>query len=208
MFARLAPGSFGSSVWVANSTAIPQLLQLSIPIGTSGSHVPVMTESDGQFRILTRPVIFTEKVPALGTLGDIGLYDFSHNVVGLRADFSLAKSSHLGSASDTRIPAGSSEWTVSRSEASRSRRTTATRSLRSWCFKRGHSETRGDGTPFLRFWREIGIGAPDLRLHRAQLRAFTEADWLELRDDYGATEEMILKLRRLAADVTDDRTCG
>jgi hypothetical protein len=45
-------------------------------------------------------------------------------------------------------------------------------------------DNNGDGIPFLRFWREIGIGAPSLRIHRAQLRAFTEADWRELRDDY------------------------
>jgi len=51
--------------------------------------------------VLTRPVIFTEKVAALGTVGDIGLYNFSQYVVGLRADISLAKSAHLGFTSDT-----------------------------------------------------------------------------------------------------------
>ena len=61
------------------------------------------------------------------------------------------------------------------------------------------------GTPFLRFWREIGLGAPSLRLHRAQLLAFTEADWRELRDDYGVTEAMIDELRHLGADLADDR---
>ena len=68
----------------------------------------------------------------------------------------------------------------------------------------GTSGDRGS-TPFLRFWRDIMGQAPDLRLHRAQLRAFTEADWRELRDDYEASEAMIRELRRLAADVTDDR---
>ena len=36
-------------------------------------------------------------------------------------------------------------------------------------------------------------------------RAFMEADWRELRDNFDATEAMILELRHLAADVTDDR---
>ena len=73
MFARLTPGSYASSVWVANTTCIPQLLQLSMAIGTVGSHIPV--ESGGQFTMLTRAVVLTEKTPALGAVGDIGLYD-------------------------------------------------------------------------------------------------------------------------------------
>lgn len=101
MFSRLHPSSYANSVWVVNSTAIPQLLQLSLPIGTAGSAVPVMSESNGKFTILTRPVEFTEKVPSLGTVGDIGLYDFSQYVIGMRAEFQLAKSTHVGFASDT-----------------------------------------------------------------------------------------------------------
>ena len=58
--------------------------------------MPVLTESNGQFRILTRPVIFSEKVRPLGSRGDIGLYDFSQYVIGVRADASLDKSQHIG----------------------------------------------------------------------------------------------------------------
>jgi HK97 family phage major capsid protein len=43
-----------------------------------------MTESNGQFSILTRPVIFTEKTETLGNKGDLMLCDFSQYVVGLR----------------------------------------------------------------------------------------------------------------------------
>ena len=97
MFARLHPASVSKAVWVANSTTIPQLLQLSLAVGTGGSHIPVMTEgSDGQFRMLTRPVLFTEKVPALGAEGDILLADFSQYVVGMRAEVVLEKSMHVG----------------------------------------------------------------------------------------------------------------
>jgi HK97 family phage major capsid protein len=100
MLARLHPGSFANSVWVANPTTIPQLLQMSISVGTAGSFIPVLSESGGKYTLLTRPVVFTEKVPVLGTVGDIGLYDFTQYVVGLRADFSLAKSAHVGFTSD------------------------------------------------------------------------------------------------------------
>jgi HK97 family phage major capsid protein len=100
MFARLHPESFPNAVWACSSTTIPYLLQLSIPIGTGGSHVPVLTESGGKFRMLTLPCVFSEKLPTLGTVGDIGLYDFTQYVVGLRADFSLAKSQHIFFQSD------------------------------------------------------------------------------------------------------------
>lgn len=101
MFARMAPASVPNSVWVANSTTIPQLAALTVTIGTGGSHIPVMTESNGRFTILTRPVIFTEKVPALGTVGDIGLYDFSQYAIGMRKEISLDRSQHAGFTRDT-----------------------------------------------------------------------------------------------------------
>ncbi|MBI2834767.1 MAG: phage major capsid protein [Acidobacteria bacterium] len=99
MFARQANKQ--NSIWVANSTAIPQLAALSIAIGTGGSHIPVLTGRDGSFEILTRPVVFTEKVPALGSVGDIGLYDFSQYAIGLRQDMSLDRSAHAGFTRDT-----------------------------------------------------------------------------------------------------------
>jgi HK97 family phage major capsid protein len=101
MFARLAPASIPNAVWVCNSTAIPQLLQLSHPVGTGGSAIPAMSESNGTWRLLTRPVVFTEKVPTLGQKGDIFLADFQQYAIGMRADFSLAKSQHIGFASDS-----------------------------------------------------------------------------------------------------------
>jgi HK97 family phage major capsid protein len=101
MFSRLHPSSVGRAVWVANVATIPQLLQLSLPIGTSGAHIPVMTQTDAGFTILTRPVVFTEKLPTLGDLGDIMLCDFSQYVVGLRAEVILETSKHLGFSRDT-----------------------------------------------------------------------------------------------------------
>jgi len=101
MFARVAPNCIKNSVWVCNPTAIPQLLQLVIVSGTGGSHIPVLQESGGKFTILTRPVLFTEKVPAVGTEGDISLIDFSGYAVGLRKEISLEKSMHIGWQSDS-----------------------------------------------------------------------------------------------------------
>ena len=95
MLARLHPACFARSVWLCSSTAIPQLLTLVIPTILSGQAVPVLTESGDGFRILTRPVIFTEKVPAVGDEGDISLVDLSQYVVGMRKEVSVERSMHV-----------------------------------------------------------------------------------------------------------------
>ncbi|MCO5384432.1 MAG: phage major capsid protein [Desulfitobacterium hafniense] len=96
MFARIAPQCLSNSVWVVNLTAIPWLLTLSLAVGTGGSAVPVMSESNGVFKILSRPVIFTEKVPSVGTKGDISLVDWSQYAIGLRKEVLLDKSNAPG----------------------------------------------------------------------------------------------------------------
>ena len=95
MLGRLHPACFNNSVWICQVSAIPQLLQLSMAVGTGGSAVPVMTESDGTFRILTRPVIFTEKTEKVGDRGDIILADLSQYVVGLRGEMRFDQSIHV-----------------------------------------------------------------------------------------------------------------
>lgn len=100
MMSRMFAGSFANSVWVCHQSTIPQLLTLSLAIGTSGSHIPVMSESNGEFKILTRPVIFTEKTEPLGSKGDILLADFSQYVVGLRSGMRFDTSIHVGFSTD------------------------------------------------------------------------------------------------------------
>lgn len=92
MFSRMHPACVNNSAWVAHQSCIPQLTNLSVTIGTGGSHIPAMTESDGTFRILTRPILFTEKLPALGDAGDIILADFSQYSIGMRRGVTLEKS--------------------------------------------------------------------------------------------------------------------
>ncbi len=94
MMAAMYSGGFANSVWVAHQSTIPQLLQLSMPIGTGGDRIPVMTRADGGFEILTRPVIFTEKTEKLGDQGDIMLADFAAYAVGLRSEMRFDLSIH------------------------------------------------------------------------------------------------------------------
>jgi HK97 family phage major capsid protein len=101
MFARMHPASVSNSVWVASQTCIPQLASLTIPVGTGGDHIPAMTRAGGGFELLTREVIFSEKLPSLGDQGDIMLVDFSQYAIGLRQDMSLDRSAHVGFTRDT-----------------------------------------------------------------------------------------------------------
>lgn len=96
MFSRLAPGSLESSVWVAHPSTIPQLSTLTVAVGAGGSVIPVMTSGSGQFTILTRPVVFSEKMNPLGSRGDIVLADFSQYLIGLRKEAAIDRSAHVG----------------------------------------------------------------------------------------------------------------
>jgi HK97 family phage major capsid protein len=95
MYSRLHPSchSSKSCVWVANHSAMPQLMNLQVNnylvfqpamfLGIAGA-VPAS--------IFSYPILFTEKTPALGTKGDLMLVDLSQYIIGLRSDLSIAKS--------------------------------------------------------------------------------------------------------------------
>lgn len=101
MFARMHPACIQNSIWVANNTAIPQLLTLYQEAGETGVPVPVLQQSNGKYTLLTRPCLFTEKLPALGTEGDIALVDLSQYAIGMRREATLDKSQHVGWLTDT-----------------------------------------------------------------------------------------------------------
>ncbi len=95
MFARLHPGCMSTACWVCNNTTIPKLLALTLGSGTAVTRL-LEQGPDGRFSMLTRPVLFSEKVPALGTPGDIMLVDFTQYAIGLRREVSVEKSQHVG----------------------------------------------------------------------------------------------------------------
>lgn len=97
MFARLLPQSFGSAVWVINQTVLPQLMSLTIDVGTGGSHVPLVStlaSSPTGVGMLGRPIVTTEKIAALGSANDIMLVDFGYYLLGDRQAVSLDTSPH------------------------------------------------------------------------------------------------------------------
>lgn len=101
MYARVLPQSLGSAVWLASPSTFPQLMQLAIPVGTGGAPVALVDiHASPTMTLLGRPLILTEKVPALSTAGDIGLYDFSFYMIGDRQAIALESSEHSRFAND------------------------------------------------------------------------------------------------------------
>jgi len=81
MYARLWAGSnMGKTRWVINREAFPQLMALSVKVGTAGFpvYIPGNSVAGTPYgTLLGIPVEFAEQSAALGTVGDIILADFS-----------------------------------------------------------------------------------------------------------------------------------
>jgi HK97 family phage major capsid protein len=97
MYARMLPTSLKNAVWIAAIDTFPQLATMALSVGTGGGPVWIggMTQPGSDtppMTILGRPVIFTEKVPQLGTTGDIGFYDLSYYLIGDRQQIEVAAS--------------------------------------------------------------------------------------------------------------------
>lgn len=99
MLARLHPRSLSNAVWLYNPTCLVQLCKLSLPVGTGGSAVfmpPGGVSQSPYATLFGRPMIPTEKLPALGSAGQLLLADFSQYLVGLRGSSpEVASSIHL-----------------------------------------------------------------------------------------------------------------
>jgi len=100
MYSRMHPACISNAVWIANVTAVPELLGVNIPIGTGGTFLPALKEESGEFRLLGKPVLFTEKVPALGSQGDLLFVDISQYIIGLRKEITIDRSGHVGFQTD------------------------------------------------------------------------------------------------------------
>jgi HK97 family phage major capsid protein len=96
MWSKLLPASWGSAVWTFSPTVVPQLLQLK-----DGANRAIFISIDQgitkapNWSLLGRPAFPTEKVPALGTKGDLMLLDPALYVIGDRMSVEVAASEHV-----------------------------------------------------------------------------------------------------------------
>jgi HK97 family phage major capsid protein len=98
MYSRMFPWSLQDAIWLINMSTLPQLLTMSIAVGTGG--VPVYLPPGNTLAnapggtLLGRPVYPIEQCSALGTQGDIIFADFTNGYIvaekgGLQTDMSI-----------------------------------------------------------------------------------------------------------------------
>jgi HK97 family phage major capsid protein len=94
MYARLVPGGDARSItWVMHPTVLAQLIQM-----TGGDNVIFLgndVTGKPRMKILNYDIAISEKVPALGTAGDVLLCDFQHYLLGDRQQIEIAYSEHV-----------------------------------------------------------------------------------------------------------------
>ena len=104
MVSRLAPGSWARSQWIVSPSALAQLFTLTTVVknvaGSEnvGGHAPEFFSvlPNGQFSLLGRPLVVSDRCQALGAKGDILLADLSQYLVGIRQNAELAVDTSIG----------------------------------------------------------------------------------------------------------------
>ncbi len=104
MYARMLPTSLKSAVWICAIDTFPQLAQMSIGTASpgvwmGGYNVPGVSDAP-PVMIFGRPVFFTEKVPKLGSVGDISFVDLSYYLIGDRQQVEVASSDQFAFQND------------------------------------------------------------------------------------------------------------
>lgn len=102
MYPRMLPQSLNTAVWVCSPDVIGQLLQLAqIVTPSGGTATPIspnlwlqgMNAAGGvAYQLLGRPLIVSEKVPKLGSTGDLSFIDFGYYLLGDRQSLQVANS--------------------------------------------------------------------------------------------------------------------
>jgi HK97 family phage major capsid protein len=93
MYARMLPSSLQRAAWVVSPDAIPQLLTMSLSVGTGGNSVFVANAAgSAPMSIFGRPIIVTEQANRLGVQGDIAFVDLTYYLVGDRQQMTAASS--------------------------------------------------------------------------------------------------------------------
>jgi len=98
MYSRMFAASLSNAIWLINQNTLPQLLTMSIAVGTGG--VPVYLPPGNTLinapggALMGRPVYPIEQCATVGTVGDIIFADFTNGYViaekgGLKTDVSI-----------------------------------------------------------------------------------------------------------------------
>ena len=109
LWSRLLPTSRDRAVWFFNHEVLPQVLQVvseNAAVAATAGSVIFVSKEQGAVKsppktIFGRPYFVTEKMAALGSAGDIGVFDLSYYLIGDRSKLAIDSSSHVGFTSNT-----------------------------------------------------------------------------------------------------------
>lgn len=97
VYARMYSAGHRNAVWLINPTALPQLLTTTFTDGNiSTNQVLLQQQADGSFTMMGRPVFVTDKLPTLGTKGDVMFVDFQQYAIGMRLEVNVETSNAPG----------------------------------------------------------------------------------------------------------------
>jgi HK97 family phage major capsid protein len=92
MASKMLPFGWSNAVWACSPTCIDKIAKLSLFVVNQG---PVVTDQPSPAGyLLTRPLYVTDKLPPLGTAGDLVFFDPSLYVVGNRQEVVVEASAH------------------------------------------------------------------------------------------------------------------
>mgnify|MGYP002413503355 CR=1 FL=1 len=87
---------FGSSIWLANHDTRPQLIKLSILVGTGGALIYQPSAQMGfPDMLLGRPIYYSEYASKIGDVGDLLLVNWSQFLEGIYQPLQSAESMHV-----------------------------------------------------------------------------------------------------------------
>jgi HK97 family phage major capsid protein len=86
MSSKLIPYSWNHSIWACSPSALKSIAKIT---GFVPNMDPLSTEMGCAGSLMTRPLFVTEKLPALGTRGDLLLFDPSLYAIGNRQDVTI-----------------------------------------------------------------------------------------------------------------------
>jgi HK97 family phage major capsid protein len=94
MTSNLLPYSWKRAIWTCSPSCMSQIVALSNFFLNQAAKQGELEQYAGSGAILSRPLFITESLPALGTQGDILLFDPSLYVIGNRQEVLIEASTH------------------------------------------------------------------------------------------------------------------
>jgi HK97 family phage major capsid protein len=95
VLSRMHTAGIDRCCWLASPTTLPSLLELNVAIGTGGAPVGeagFKGDATSGYHLAGRPLYFTARLPVLGDVGDLVLFDPLSHAMGIRSGLSIEAS--------------------------------------------------------------------------------------------------------------------